>query len=382
MKFEEFEAGTYKQQYQYKSFSPALINHEWTWEDARINSLLEEATASLSRLAAFSSFVPDVDRFIYMHVVKEANTSSRIEGTRTELNEAVVGEEYIPYERRDDWHEVQNYIAAINQAIRELDTLPLSNRLLCKTHERLLKGVRGERKTPGEFRRSQNWIGGTSLSDAVFIPPHKDELPELLSDLEKFWHNESINVPHLIRIAISHYQFETIHPFLDGNGRIGRLLVTLYLLDKEMLTKPSLYLSAHLARHKGQYYDSLTAVRESNDMGQWVRFFLVAVRDTAQKGIATFQSIMALREDMQTRLQNLGVRMHNGARLLEELYMKPYVSGPQVANYLDISQPTANTLINEFVKLGILYETTGYNRNRQYFFYDYFKLFIEDEDIS
>ncbi len=378
MKFEEFESGKLKQQFEYKSFSPVPINHEWTWDDARINSLLEEATTALTQLATFARFVPEVDRFIRMHVVKEANTSSQIEGTQTEMDEAVVSEEHIAYEKRDDWQEVQNYITAMNTATEELKGLPLSNRLLKHTHKRLLAGVRGERKTPGEFRRSQNWIGGTSLADAVFIPPHQDELPYLLSDLEKFWHNEEINVPHLIRIAISHYQFETIHPFLDGNGRIGRLLITLYLLDKGLLTKPSLYLSAHLAKHKGQYYDSLTAVRESNNLGQWVRFFLVAVRDTARKGVQTFQSIMDMRKDVEIRIQMLGTRMHNGLKLLEGLYSTPILTGSEIAKLLDVTQPTANTLIEEFIEMGILYETTGRRRGKKYFFRDYFRLFIDE----
>lgn len=377
MKFSEYKAGVFKQQYEYKSFSPTPVNHEWSWGDTRINSLLEEASTALAQLDTFSLIVPDVDRFVYMHVVKEANTSSRIEGTQTEMDEAVVDKAYIADEKRDDWQEVQNYIAAMNMAIDVLKELPLSNRLLRQTHARLLDGVRGEHKTPGGYRRSQNWIGGTSLADAVFIPPHQDELPDLLSDLEKFWHNQEINVPHLIRIAISHYQFETIHPFLDGNGRIGRLLITLYLLDKGLLTKPSFYLSAHLAKHKGQYYDSLTIVRESNDIGQWVRFFLVAVTETARKGVATFRSILTLREDFQTRIQSLGARMHNASLLLEQLYTRPFITGQEVAEILGVSQPTANALIGEFIQLGILYETTGFRRNRQYFFRDYFNLFLD-----
>ncbi len=312
-----------------------------------------------------------------MHVVKEANTSSRIEGTRTEMDDIVVDEEYVAEEKRNDWREVRNYIAAMHQAIEELQTLPLSNRLLRDTHARLLAGVRGERKTPGEFRRSQNWIGGTSLSDAAFIPPHQGELPELLSDLEKFWHNEAVNVPHLIRIAISHYQFETIHPFLDGNGRIGRLLITLYLLNKNLISKPALYLSSHFALHKGQYYNALTVVRDSNDMGHWVRFFLVAVRDTAKKGVATLQNIMQLREDVNLRIQRLGLRMHNGARLLEEAYSRPILTVPTISGLLHVTQATANNLVTKFVELGILHEVTGFKRNRQFIFRDYYNLFID-----
>ncbi len=375
MNFRDYRAGTFVQQYEYRSFSPTLVAHDWTWDDPRINTLLEEASTALARLDAFSRIVPDVDRFIRMHVVKEANTSSRIEGTVTEMDEALFDREFIAEERRDDWQEVQNYIRAMNTAIDELQRLPLSGRLLRNTHARLLDGVRGERKTPGEFRRSQNWIGGTTLADAVFIPPHHDEVAGLMSDLEKFWHDEAIQVPHLIRIAISHYQFETIHPFLDGNGRIGRLLITLYLLDKGLIKKPSLYLSAHLEKNKGQYYDALTTVRASSDIGHWVRFFLVAVRDTARRGVATFEAIMRLREDMRARIGGLGGRMANAARLLEELYLRPFLTGPQMAALLGVTQPTANALAVDFMRLGILREVTGQRRNRLYTFEEYYALF-------
>ena len=375
MKLEAFKAGEFRQQYQYRSFSPAPVNHGWSWDDGRVGTLLEQATKALGELNAFSLIVPDVDLFIEMHIVKEANQSSRIEGTQTQMDEAVMDIEQIAPERRNDWQEVQNYIHAMNQAIAGLETLPLSTRLIRQTHEILLSGVRGEHKTPGEFRISQNWIGGTSLHDAVFIPPHQDEVPDLMSDLEKFLHNGTIEVPHLIRIAIAHYQFETIHPFLDGNGRIGRLMITLYLIEHGMLNKPSLYLSDFIEKHKGAYYDALTTVRVSNDLLHWVRFFLNAMVETAKTGCETFQAILALRQAVEGKIVTLGRRAESGRRLLLHLYRKPVINGAQVSALLAVTPRAANNLIQDLVALGILQEITGYKRNRIFAFQDYLELF-------
>jgi len=381
MKFEEFKSGIYRQQYQYKDFLPAKINHEWTWEDPRINVLLEKATKSLGELNAFTLIVPDVDLFIRMHIIKEANTSSRIEGTKTEMDEVLLDEKEIKPERRDDWHEVQNYIKAMNTAIEKLKTLPLSLRLLCETHAILMQGVRGKRKTPGEFRRSQNWIGGASLADAVFIPPHHNDLPELLGDLEAFWHNENIQVPHLIRIALSHYQFETIHPFLDGNGRIGRLLITLYLVSHGLLARPSLYLSAHLEKHRTAYYDALSRVREANDLGHWCRFFLQAIVETAESGKETFRRILAMRQELDRQVVTLGRRAENARKLIVHLYRHLVVSVNQVADLLGIQYQAANNLVQSLIELGVLKEITGYQRNRIFLFKKYLDVFEEKNGI-
>lgn len=376
MKFEGFEAGRWVQRYQYKSFEPVPVNREWTWDDATTNTLLERANRALGELNAFSLIVPDIDLFIHMHVVKEAQTSSRIEGTQTGIDEALMPEDQIAPEKRDDWREVRNYIQAVNEAIAELAKVPLSNRLLRQTHATLMQGVRGEHKQPGEFRTSQNWIGGSSLTDAVFIPPHPDGVAELMSDLERFWHNEEIQVPHLVRLAISHYQFETIHPFLDGNGRIGRLLMPLYLVSHGLLAKPSLYLSDFFERNRASYYDALMRVRVANDITHWVRFFLSGVAETAAKGRDTFQKILALRTEVEQAILGLGKRAPNAKRLLNLLYSNPLVTAADVERELHVKHPTANALLGDLVRLGILIEMTGLKRGRQYAFDRYLRLFL------
>ena len=377
MQFENFKSGTWLNQYQYKSFSPTIVNHSWSWLDPSINTLLEQASKALAELNTLSMMVPDVDIFIRMHITKEANTSSRIEGTQTQMDEAILRKEQISPERRDDWQEVQNYVQAMNTSIEALKKLPVSVRLLKDTHAILMSGVRGEHKQPGEFRVSQNWIGGSSLKNAIFVPPHHNEVPELMSDLEKFWHNEDIHVPNLIRIAISHYQFETIHPFLDGNGRVGRLLITLYLVSKGLLDKPSLYLSDFFERNRGAYYDALTGVRASSDIIHWVKFFLTAVLETAESSKQTFIAIMHLRQKVEHQILGLGKKAENAKNLLQLLYQQPSISITDVCQHLDVSTPTASALIKQMVELGILVEITGYDRNRLYSFAEYLALFEE-----
>lgn len=376
MKVETFKAGHWQQRYQYKSFEPVPVNHEWRWEDPTINALLEKATRALGELNAFSLIVPDIDLFIEMHIVKEAQTSSKIEGTQTGIDEALMSEQHIRPENRDDWREVRNYIDAVNIAIAELKNLPLSNRLLKETHTILMRGVRGDHKQPGEFRSSQNWIGGSNLADAAFIPPHHESVPMLMGELEKFWHNEEIVVPHLIRIAISHYQFETIHPFLDGNGRIGRLLIPLYLVSHGLLAKPSLYLSDFFERNRASYYDALMRVRISNDLSHWLRFFLNGVAQTASKGRDVFQRILALRTEVEQTAMDMGKRASLARHAIHLLYRKPVLDAADLGTALEISTPTANSLIKGLIEKGVLIETTGQQRGRIYAFNRYLDLFV------
>ena len=376
MDISRFKAGSHKKQYGYNSFSPELINHDWLVNDAKINNLLSKADRTLGELNAFSQLIPDVDFFIKMHITKEATKSSRIEGTQTSIEDALQSEEYITPEKIDDWQEVHNYIEAMNFSIEQLNKLPLSNRLLKQTHKKLLQGVRGKHKLPGEFRTSQNWIGGSSLTDAAFIPPHHTDLPDLMADLEKFLNNDELQVPQLIRIAIAHYQFETIHPFLDGNGRLGRLLITLYLVSTKILNKPALYLSDFFERNRSHYYDNLTVVRTKNNLKQWLTFFLVGITETAQNSIETFNAIIKLRYTVEEKqIILLGKRVPLAKQFINYLYSKPIIDATEVAKVLDVNISTAHRLIQDFEKLNILKEQTGYKRNRVFVFENYLNLF-------
>ena len=380
MNLSEYEAGQYKQQYQYKSFSPSFVNHTWEFSDSEIQNLLSEADRALGELNAFSQLVPDVDFFIRMHITKEATQSTRIEGTRTNMEEAFLEKQDIDPENRDDWEEVQSYIHAINTAIKQLKKLPLSNRLLKDTHKILMQGVRGETKLPGEFRNSQNWIG-VSLKNAVFVPPHQDEVAELMSDLEKFFHNDELHVPHLIKIAIAHYQFETIHPFLDGNGRLGRLMIALYFASFGLLHKPALYLSDYFEQHKTEYVDHLMAVRQGKPMKVWLIFFLFGVCETAKNSIQVFKDIIELKERLEREvLPHFSTRRQGNAQaLMKMLYETPLIDIKTIAHVFELQINTATTLVNDFVKYGVLSELTGKRRNRIFWFKEYVLIFKQKE---
>lgn len=376
MNISDYQAGHYEHRYEYKAFVPEPVCHEWSISDPELTELLGRADRALGELNAFSQLIPDIDFFIRMHVAKEATQSSRIEGTQTNIEDAFKDIDDLKPEERDDWAEVQNYIQAINFGITSLERLPLSSRLLRDTHAELMQGVRGENKQPGDFRVSQNWIG-VSLKNAVFVPPHHERVPDLMSDLEKFLHTQDYFVHPLVRIAIAHYQFETIHPFLDGNGRLGRLMISLYLASEGLLNKPALYLSDYFERNKTSYVDHLMGVRQGNHLRKWLIFFLYGVEETARASAEVFRAVIDLKQRIERDvLPRFSARRQDNAHdLMRYLYAKPVIDVKWAADILNASINTASSLITDMVNYGVLTEITGQRRNRLFVFTDYLNLF-------
>lgn len=373
----DFRAGhTNRTPQGYSAFMPERIDRAYRLDDPTIQGLVEKATLKLGALDAFGELVPNIHHFIRLHVVKEATVSSKIEGTHTNIQEVLMDERSVDPERRDDRREVINYIAAMQQSLERMPDLPLSSRMLREAHGTLLKGVRGEHKMPGEFRHSQNWIGGAGLADASFIPPVWEEVDPLMSDLENFLHSNNNQLPQVLKAALAHYQFETIHPFLDGNGRIGRLMITLYFVHAGVLKEPVLYLSDFFERNRTAYYDNLTRVRTHNDIGQWFRFFLVGVIETADKATNGLREILRLKQDcLEVRIPKIGRRTTAAPRLLEYLFQQPVVAADTVATAVGQTQASAYKLISDFERIGILREITGSKWGRIYRFEEYFKVF-------
>ena len=372
-----FTAGQWIQQRDYQSFAPSLIDRLWKVDASAILESLSKADRQLGRLDMYSEYVPDLDLFVQMHVVKEATQSSKIEDTQTEMAEAVLPEEEIAPERRDDWREVNNYIRALKDSIAALDKLPFSTRLLREAHATLMEGARGEHKTPGEYRISQNWIGGSNPSNARFVPPVHDDVPGLMSDLERFAHNRDLHLPPLLKAGIMHYQFETIHPFLDGNGRIGRLMIPLYLVSEGILKQPVLYLSDYLESHREEYYKRLTRVREKDAIGEWLHFFLDGITATAKKGVETFDNILKFQRHWEAEIQSWKPQATAGLALFRFLFTHVAVDANTVAAAAGVSNPTAYKLIERFIDCGLLKEVTGAKRGKVFVFQPYLLIFSE-----
>ena len=377
-KLEEYKSGQYVKINDYKAFIPSKINYNWGWDDTKLDKLLAEANRQIGELNAYSLLIPNVDLYIKMHVKIEANKSSRIEGTRTTVEEDLLDVTDINPEKRDDWEEVQNYVKATNYGVERIKNgFPVCTRLIRELHKILMQGVRGEHKTPGEFRTSQNWIGGSMPSNAVYVPPPHTEIAECLTDFEKFINNEEIDTPDLIKIAILHYQFESIHPFLDGNGRIGRLLIPLYIQSKGMLDKSCLYISDYIERNKDIYYDILTRVRTHNDMIAWIKFFLKAVIETSKAAKEKFRNVVELTMEMDKVIMNLPIKPENAKKVIDVLYKEPVINRKKLCDLTEIKEGTVKNIVNCLLERNIIIEMTGYSRNQIFTFKKYTDLFLK-----
>jgi Fic family protein len=347
-----------------------------------LQALLSKADRELGRLDGSIQTLPNPDLFVLMYVRKEAVLSSQIEGTQSSLQDLLAAEaKVLAKEGSRDVGEVVNYVKAMNHGLSRLEKLPVSVRLFREIHEKLLTGGRGSTLTPGELRRSQNWIGpaGCTLAEAAFVPPPPEEVPQALGDLEKFLHQDD-EMPLLIKIGLAHVQFETIHPFLDGNGRIGRLLITFLLCERGVLQKPVLYLSYYFKRHRQAYYDHLQAVRDAGDWEGWLAFFLRGIAEVSAQATETARRILELRERHRTLItEHLGRAAGNGHRVLEHLYKHPIISVKEVRSVTGTSNPAANLLVQKLTKYGILNEITGQKRNRRFRYEAYIRLFEEPE---
>jgi len=373
--------GLYRQQLGYKAFilSKFPPKNLIKWEDDLI-LLLSDADRAIGKLNAIDQLVPDIDFFIFMYVRKEAALSSQIEGTQATFIDYIKAEAKLAdQETPSDVDEIKNYIKAMNYGIDRLDKLPLCSRLIKGIHKKLMEGVSGQHKYPGEFRKSQNWIGGPTIATASFIPPPPFEMKEAVSDLERFFYDKKLKIPPLVKAGIIHAQFETIHPFLVGNGRTGRLLITFYLYKEKVLSRPILYISDYFKKYRSNYYERLNSYRFDEGINNWLKFFLEGVRLVSEEAVVTAKNITELREDSLRKVSQFGKNSPVALKLLEKLFSMPIVDAKTAQEITGISsKANINALIAKFIKAKILYEMTGKTRNRRYIYKDYVSQFSKE----
>lgn len=361
----------------YKSFRPTLLPPEIEM-DAEMISALTGATKAIARLDTLSSYIPNMNLFVSMYVRKEALLSSQIEGTQATLEDVL--DPLIEKNANQDVADVINYIRATEYALNRLDALPLCNRLMKETHAVLMAGVRGQEKSPGEFRMSQNWIGaaGSTLKTARYIPPCPEDMVQAMSDLEKYMNAEDDTLDVLIQAALIHYQFETIHSFLDGNGRVGRLMITLFLMEKKLLHMPALYISYYLKQNRIEYYDRMSEVRSKDNYEQWIKFFLRAVKESAEDASDTILELSKLHAKNVEIINNMGRAAKTGIRLFSYLEQNPIIDIRKTSDELGLAYSTVSATVNRFVESSILTQTNNASRNRVFAYTEYLDILRKD----
>lgn len=360
----------------YKSFRPAPLPPLLNMDDEMV-SQLTGATKALATLDTLASYIPNMNLFVSMYVRKEALLSSQIEGTQATLEDVL--DPLIEKNANQNVSDVVNYIKATEFALERMNTLPLCNRLIKETHAVLMSGVRGQEKNPGEFRTSQNWIGaaGSSLKNARYIPPNPEDMMDAMSDLEKYINSED-TLDVLIQAALLHYQFETIHPFLDGNGRVGRLLITLFLMEKGALNSPALYISYYLKRNRIEYYDRMSEVRNKNNYEQWIKFFLNAINESADESVETIKKLSELHDENIKKIDTMGRATKNARAVFDYLEQNPIIDIGKTSEELKLAFSTVSLAVNRLVDANILIKTNNANRNRVFAYEDYLAILRKD----
>lgn len=360
----------------YKSFRPAPLPPLLNMDDEMV-SQLTGATKALATLDTLASYIPNMNLFVSMYVRKEALLSSQIEGTQATLEDVL--DPLIEKNANQNVSDVVNYIKATEFALERMNTLPLCNRLIKETHAVLMSGVRGQEKNPGEFRTSQNWIGaaGSSLKNARYIPPNPEDMMDAMSDLEKYINSED-TLDVLIQAALLHYQFETIHPFLDGNGRVGRLLITLFLMEKGALNSPALYISYYLKKNRIEYYDRMSEVRNKNNYEQWIKFFLNAIKESADESVETIKKLSELHDENIKKIDTMGRATKNARAVFDYLEQNPIIDIGKTSEELKLAFSTVSLAVNRLVDANILIKTNNANRNRVFAYEDYLAILRKD----
>lgn len=374
-KFIEIGSGISK----YNSFIPESLppTKSPIHYDDKMIYLVAEANRYIGRLDEVTDTLISPSYFVYMYARKEATLSSQIEGTRATFSDLIKAEAGIHDEIPDDVKEIENYVKAVNYGYERMNTLPLSLRLIREIHEILMQGVRGETKTPGEFRKSQNWIGGYSILTASYIPPSIEYMSDLLSNFETFMHEEDY-IPDLVKVALLHSRFEMIHPFLDGNGRVGRLLIAFYLSAKNLLHKPTLYLSKYFKKNREIYYDCLFNIHAKGDYETWIKFFLEGIIQTSKEAINMARAISQLKESDLRKISMLGRVSKNALKLYEGLFDKPTITIEEIMNKLEVSNATAGRLAEKLIEIGVLENLKDRTRNKVFIYKKYIDIFNED----
>ncbi len=374
----QYQSGVHRYVREYRYFLPALVNQSWSWEDPQLNRLVEKAAIRLGELNAMARMLPDAEHLFRLHVACEAIQSCKMAGCGIAIDDALMPKESVDPDQADNWQANRNCIDAIDGAMKDMKQvpLPLASEWLRESHRRLLRGIAGNDASRGEFRRSQGWIGGDSRADASFVPPAGEHVAELMDDLGQFLLNPDIELPALIRIAIAHYQFETIHPFQDGNGRIGRLMIPCLLLGDGVAGQPFIGVSAHFARDCQQYCDFLGGVREHRGMLKWLQYFVRGVERSAEDALERLYLSVQLKEELERRInRSFASRSCKATRLLRHLFARPIISMTEAASVCEVTFRTASSLIESMREHGMLFEVTGQRRNRLFRFDPYLEIF-------